>query len=90
MKKKKLVKKMRRFDLVDDIHEGARMVEHPEGEFVLYSDVASSNTKTSGPACDSCNTFGRELKVYSGKSLCSQCSSQKIDERTRADLWCPK
>ena len=36
---------MRRFDLVDDVHEGARMVEHPEGDFVLYSEIDTDAQK---------------------------------------------
>jgi hypothetical protein len=78
---------MRRFDLMDDVHEGARMVEHPEGAFVLYSDIADVAKQTQ--ACSACNGFGSELTVYHGKILCRECGSQKVDEKTRANLWSP-
>jgi hypothetical protein len=40
--------------------------------------------------CESCDGWGYELTVYYGKILCRSCSSAKVDEKTRANLWCPR
>lgn len=52
-----------------------------------HFEVAENQAKNS--TCSACDGFGSELTVYSGKILCRQCGSQKVDEKTRADLWCP-
>lgn len=49
-----------------------------------------ANTQVKESTCSACNGFGSEMTVYDGKIPCRECKPQKVDEKTRADLWCPR